>query len=414
MLLYAFRDMVCRFATQYFYISHHCGKGGLKRLGLMLLLLASLTLILNIAPRVHAASFELAYDDGEFDYGWSDFYPSGAAVRFSPPSQSWRITGIRLHGVCVLRGSQVFYVEIWDSNLNTKYRSVFLLNDVFKNATLDWHTIRLPNVVVTGDFYVVIVPMFTLDGPQLWISVDNDPPVSNNSFIVDLNTHAVLASLNATSRRPGDFMVRVMGEPIPTPPELRLSSISVGEEETTVVFTYPGEVRSVGARLVKLDGSFREQNVTKDGQSLTVRVREEGVLNVFVVTPSYEIIGASVRLETGLRSLYKSLLANYTVLEAGADELRRRLNSLAEENENLRTQVRDSNYAINILQNQVWELIENNTRLEQQVAELNRSIERLRLENDGLRREENVLLILLSVAVAVPLLVFVRKLRVRK
>ncbi|MGB9717139.1 MAG: hypothetical protein ACP5PQ_00545 [Thermoproteota archaeon] len=72
----------------------------------------------------------------------------------------------------------IFYVQIWDSGLNTKIlraRSAFLHSSVFKSSALDWYIIQLPNVVVTGIFYVVIVPMFTLDGAQLWISVDNDP-----------------------------------------------------------------------------------------------------------------------------------------------------------------------------------------------------------------------------------------------
>ncbi|MEM2914348.1 MAG: hypothetical protein QXH91_02945, partial [Candidatus Bathyarchaeia archaeon] len=118
-----------------------------------------------------------------------------------------------------------------------------------------------PNVVVSGEFYVVIVPMFTLDGSQLWISVDDDAPVANMSFIVNMDTHTILTSLNATSSRPGDFMVRVVGEPAATPSELRLSSIEVGEEETTVTFTYPGDIMSVGARLVKWDGGFTEENI---------------------------------------------------------------------------------------------------------------------------------------------------------
>ena len=102
---------------------------------------------------------------------------------------------------CILRGSQVFYVQIWDAGLNTIYWSALSLNSVFKNSTLDWYTIRLPNVVVTGDFYVVIVPIFTLDGTQLWISVDDDPPIANTSFIVNVDDHTIHASLNATSKR---------------------------------------------------------------------------------------------------------------------------------------------------------------------------------------------------------------------
>jgi hypothetical protein len=58
----------------------------LKKLRFVLLLLAFSTLIFNIVQTgVYASPFELAHDDGEFDYGWSDFYPSAAMVRFSPP-----------------------------------------------------------------------------------------------------------------------------------------------------------------------------------------------------------------------------------------------------------------------------------------------------------------------------------------
>jgi hypothetical protein len=154
-------------------------------------LVVPLILLLS-SPNASATPFELVHDDGNADYGWSDFYPYAAMVRFSPPSASWRITAVRLHATCILRGAQVFYVQIWDAGLNTVYWSAFLPSSVFKNATLDWYTIKLPNVVVTGDFYVVVVPMFTLDGTQLWISIDDDPPIANNSFIVNVDDHTIL------------------------------------------------------------------------------------------------------------------------------------------------------------------------------------------------------------------------------
>ncbi|MGC8836312.1 MAG: hypothetical protein ACP5PL_05175 [Infirmifilum sp.] len=84
--------------------------------------------------------------------------------------------------------------------------------------------------------------------------------------------------------------------------------------------------------------------------------------------------------------------------------MRRQLDSLAEENENLRIQVRDSGYAIDALQNQVWGLMENITRQEKQIAELSGKVDRLRLEN-------TVLLVLLTVAVAVSLAILAVKRR---
>ncbi|MEM3647010.1 MAG: hypothetical protein QW334_02560, partial [Thermofilum sp.] len=165
----------------------------------LILAIALLPFLLTGFLKASATPFELSYDDGGHDYGWSDFYPNGAAVRFSPPSQSWRITAVKIYATCILRGpASLFYVQIWDAGLNTVYSQPFFFNMVFRNATLDWYTVEVPNVVVKGVFYVVIVPMFTLDGPQLWLSVDDDPPIGNMSIIVDVDKHVPLVSLNAT------------------------------------------------------------------------------------------------------------------------------------------------------------------------------------------------------------------------
>jgi len=72
----------------------------------------TLIVILCFIHRTSAAPLELSYDDGEFDYGWSNFYPYAAAVRFSSPSTSWKIEAIRVQGVCFLKGSSIFYVQI--------------------------------------------------------------------------------------------------------------------------------------------------------------------------------------------------------------------------------------------------------------------------------------------------------------
>ncbi|MEM3389774.1 MAG: hypothetical protein QW491_10250, partial [Thermoproteota archaeon] len=66
----------------------------------VLVLTLALSSTLFLSPlKSYASPFELSYDDGDFDYAWSDFYPGGAAVRFSPPSSSWRIKSVRVHGV---------------------------------------------------------------------------------------------------------------------------------------------------------------------------------------------------------------------------------------------------------------------------------------------------------------------------
>ncbi|MEM4170052.1 MAG: hypothetical protein QXY99_08210, partial [Thermoproteota archaeon] len=291
----------------------------------------------------------------------------------------------------------VFYVQIWDNRLNTRYWSAFMFGKVFKNNTLDWYTIQLPNIVVTGVFYVVLVPMFTLDGSQLWISVDSDPPFSNNSFIVDVSEHTILASLNATSKRPGDFMIRVVGEPTPTPPELTLYSVKVDEDETLLTFKYPAELAGFEAKLVRNDGSFTEENVTRLGENLVVRVRGEGLLTVNLLTPSHETIGASVRLETGLRSLYKSLLTNYTVLKRNADDMAGQIESLAKENENLRLQLNQSQALVRLQNDRVEELLSN-------VSTLRDELDKARAEASSLRGLNTLLIVGLALAVTVSFL----------
>ncbi|MGB9716940.1 MAG: hypothetical protein ACPL4E_00660 [Thermoproteota archaeon] len=231
---------------------------------------------------------------------------------------------------------------------------------------------------------MVVVPMFTLDGSQLWISVDDDPPFSNNSFIVDAGEHTILASLNSTSKRPGDFMIRVLGEPTPTPPELRLASIEFNQDETILTFNYPDEAAGLEARLVKPDGSYTEENITMVGGKLVVRVRDEGLLNVNLVTSAYETIGVSVRLEAGLRSLYQSLLANYTVLSRVASDMTVQIGLLTRENEDLRLRLNQSQ-ALNRLQEaRIEELLDN-------VSTLREGLESVRAEASRLRGENTLL-----------------------
>ncbi|MCX8183787.1 MAG: hypothetical protein N3F08_05155 [Crenarchaeota archaeon] len=362
----------------------------------LVLALALLPFLLTGFLKASATPFELSYDDGGHDYGWSDFYPNGAAVMFSPPSPAWRITAVKIYATCILRGpSSLFYVQIWDAGLNTVYSEPFIFNRVFRNATLDWYTIRVPNVVVKGVFHVVIIPMFTLDGPQLWLGVDDDPPIANNSFIMDVDKHAPLVSLNASSGRPGDFMVRVVGEPTEIPHELRLASIELSEKETIIVFNYPGEVKGFGARLVRVNGDHVDCNASRVTGGVMVRVGESGFLNVYVETPRGEVVGVGLRINASLRMLYQALHANYTVLKESSEWSSRKLETLSRENENLKTQLREWSNANSVLQKQVWTLMGNLTAKEQRVSELNSTVGRL--EN-----EKTILLILLAAAIIVP------------
>ncbi|MGB9718951.1 MAG: hypothetical protein ACPL4E_11070, partial [Thermoproteota archaeon] len=126
---------------------------------------------------------ELAYDDGGVDYFWSDYYPNGIALKFSPPVSRWKVTAILLYGFAIDKGEKSFIVEVRDSDLNAVLRTSVLISRHFKNATLHWAKIPLPSVIVRGDFYVCIYPMLEFSGTQLWIGVDNDTAPDGCFFI---------------------------------------------------------------------------------------------------------------------------------------------------------------------------------------------------------------------------------------
>ncbi|MGB9718144.1 MAG: hypothetical protein ACPL4E_06860 [Thermoproteota archaeon] len=144
-------------------------------------------------------------------------------------------------------------------------------------------------------------------------------------------------------------MIRVVGEATEPPPELKPASVEVNEKETLVVFSYPREVNGFGARLVRANGDQVECNATKVAGGIMVRVNETGLLNVYVETLGGEVVGAGVRIDNSLRTLYKTLAVNYTVLKDSSEWLGRQVETLTRENEDLKARLRDSGHANSVL-----------------------------------------------------------------
>ncbi len=193
------------------------------------MLLVSLVLIQTFQTCSGAPSLVLHYDDGGAEYFWSDYYPNGVAVRFTPPSSKWRITAILVYGFVIDRGVKTFIIEVRNSDFNLIFKASCSTSEHFKNTTLNWARILLSNVVVKGDFYICVYPLLELNGTQLWIAVDNDT-AADRSLLVD--------SYKQETRRfkGGSAMIRVEGEEATDFIKIIPDSIFVEEEALRLFF----------------------------------------------------------------------------------------------------------------------------------------------------------------------------------
>lgn len=201
----------------------------------LVLALALLSTLFSTPLNVYASPFELAYDDGGFDYAWSDFYPSGAAVRFTPPALPWRITSVVFYGLALERGgNMLFTLEVRDQFFSLVYTRQYSTFSFLSNGTFSWARIPLPNLTLNGEFYVCVYPCFSLGATQLWIGVDDDPPISNRSLLVDREEGRIVKAWDVESSRPRNFMIRVEGAQAVSIASIGVSTIRVGEQDIEV------------------------------------------------------------------------------------------------------------------------------------------------------------------------------------
>ncbi|MBO3832874.1 MAG: hypothetical protein FGF51_05750 [Candidatus Brockarchaeota archaeon] len=216
------------------------------------MLLALLVLVQSFHFCSGSPGSSLRYDDGGAECFWSDYYPNGITVRFTPPASIWRITSILVYGFAMDRGAKVFIIEVRDSGFNPIFRSSYPVSEFFKNATLDWARLPLPNILVKGDFHACVYPMLEPNGTQLCIAVDRDT-FSGRSFLVDCYAERV------SKYEDGNMMVRVEAEEAASLVEIIADTISVEEKVLELTFRVapPGNV--TGAKAILQTGSMMEE-----------------------------------------------------------------------------------------------------------------------------------------------------------
>ncbi|MEM2997998.1 MAG: hypothetical protein QW542_03525 [Thermoproteota archaeon] len=302
---------------------------GFAKAGLILILILSAARFVNTS----AASIELAYDDGGAEGFWSDYYPNGMAVSFSPPASRWKITAILIYGFIIDRGGKPFIVEVRDEELNVIFRASLPVSEYFKNATLNWAKIPLPSMIVTGDFYVCVYPMLEPNGTQLWIAVDEDT-ASWRSFLIDCYAGR-LSRCEA-----GSAMVRAEGEEAACFAEIIVESISAGEEGLGLVFKVVSPSNATEVKAVLQTGSAIEDcKVTLEEKSYMVTVpwtELSGLTQPAGLVLSVKALNSTITLAIGLS---EKLFSKHLKLMEENRLLKTVLNSSRLEQEALRSMV---------------------------------------------------------------------------
>ncbi|MEM3746209.1 MAG: hypothetical protein QXN67_01890 [Thermoproteota archaeon] len=378
----------------------------------LILALALPSILLSTPLKAYASPFELSYDDGSFDYAWSDFYPSGAAVRFTPPASPWRITSIVFYGLALERGgNMLFTLEVRDQFFSLVYTSQYATFQYFQNGTFSWARIPLPNITVNGEFYVCIYPCFSLDATQLWIGVDEDPPISGRSLLVNREEGRIVKTWDEKSGRPKNFMIRVEGMQAVSIVSIGVSSIRVGKQDIEVRLNIASSKPIVSVEGILRHGlTWDPCPIILEGNIYVARLPEPGNLTVNVKTMD-ATFGETLNIQVEIWGAYSRLRNRVGILEESNETLTNLVQELSLKVVELNASVVELN-ALNRVMEGRWLNALNKTRF------LNNTLATVRAEAEALRGENNSLriicIILASLLVFTLLVVIGLSRRLRK
>jgi len=151
---------------------------------------------------------ELFYDDGEIDNGWATGPLGGGAVLFTPPSTPWTLSKVKVMAWYTLDDAP-FYIEIWDSEQSELFQGTYMYSDYF-SSVVRWAEIDIPDITITGDFYVCVFPNDGGKEHRLWLGFDVDPQISNRSYAVTYPDNSIDYAEN------WNWMIRAIGSSEPT------------------------------------------------------------------------------------------------------------------------------------------------------------------------------------------------------
>jgi len=154
---------------------------------------------------------ELKYDDGTPDGSYAMGGPGcGYLVQFSPPSTPSVITKVKMFGKTYKAGLEngVFDVQIWDSEQKKIYEASHSHTRFSPEPA--WVEIVIPDVIVSGDFYIVVC---TNTPQQGGVALYYDSSVKNEHSEVTRSWEIIHWNLSQAPRETTNWMIRVVNIP---------------------------------------------------------------------------------------------------------------------------------------------------------------------------------------------------------
>ena len=162
---------------------------------------------------------ELKYDDGTPDGSYAmGGSGCGYLVQFSPLSTPYTITKIKIFGKTYKTGyeNRVFDVQIWDSEQKKIYEASYPHTKFSPEPA--WVEIAIPDVIVSGDFYVVVCTNTPQEGG---VQLYYDSSVKNEHSEVTRSWKIIHWNLSQAPKETSNWMIRAVSTPVslvtPTP-----------------------------------------------------------------------------------------------------------------------------------------------------------------------------------------------------
>lgn len=178
----------------------------------MLPLLLLLLFIFAVSSIACANQVSLGYDDGQADDGvWIDDM-RGHAVIFTAPCDNWTLSEVAIYGgLAPEPKSEMFAVEIWDSNLSLLSKVTDRSRSFFSD-NLTWAEVDVPDIKVSGSF---IVSFYEFAG--VYVGADLSMPYGRSAITARSPNRILPWDVQNHSWNETNWMIRAAGySPAPT------------------------------------------------------------------------------------------------------------------------------------------------------------------------------------------------------